>query len=106
MMWKYANDKTNIDGIIRANIVEAMKSFPIEYHGLHMLPKQGLDLVQKDGDEEEVEEIIHGNHWISLLKQAKISDTKEMFEAYEALVAKFVQEELTNLPRGVYHLSQ
>ena len=29
-----------------------------------------------------------------------------MFEAYVALVAKLVQEELNNLPRGVYHLSQ
>ena len=38
--------------------------------------------------------------------QAKLSDTKEMFEAYEALVSKLVQEELNNLPRGVYHLSQ
>ena len=35
-----------------------------------------------------------------------MSDTKEMFEAYVALVAKLVQEELNNLPRGVYHLSQ
>ena len=29
-----------------------------------------------------------------------------MFEAYEALASKLVQEELNNLPRGVYHLSQ
>ena len=35
-----------------------------------------------------------------------MSDTSEMFEAYVALVAKLVQEELSNLPRGVYHLSQ
>ena len=35
-----------------------------------------------------------------------MSDTSEMFEAYVALVATLVQEELNNLPRGVYHLSQ
>ena len=43
MMWKYANDKDNIDGVTRSNIVHAMKNFPLENHEVHMLLIQEFD---------------------------------------------------------------
>ena len=59
MMWKYANDKDNIDGVTRSNIVHAMKNFPLENHEVHMLPTQ--ELAKKDDCEEE--EICDWDDW-------------------------------------------
>ena len=43
---------------------------------------------------------------MNLLSHAKRNDTAEIFKAYEILITHLAQEELNNLPRGIYHLSQ
>ena len=47
-----------------------------------------------------------GSCWINLLSHAKRNETAEIFKAYETLITHLTQEELNNLPRGIYHLSQ
>ena len=50
--------------------------------------------------------LILGSCWIKLLSHAKKNDSNEVFKAYETLLIHLANEELMNLPRGIYHLSQ
>ena len=103
MLWKSAYDKTLHD-LTRSAIVQAMVHFKLELHELPMLPQFAQDLVARSEDVENTS--IPGQCWISILKNAKDLEAKEISDAFEKLVAKFSQDELTNFPRGIYNLSQ
>jgi hypothetical protein len=87
---------------IRASVIEALEAFAIEHHQLEMLPKAAIEGL----DPEQPLEGIPGSCWISLITNSKKEDPDEVFNAYEGLLRNFVKEELIQLPRSVYHLSQ
>ena len=93
MMWKYAYDD-NLPMQIRHSIFRAMGQFPLNQHQLQMLP----DFACSPDDQPQPEEGVPGQCWIRMLER----DTKNL----EILLVSLLKEEVVNLPRGAYHLSQ
>ena len=96
MMWKNAYDD-NLSTQIRNGILRAMSHFDLNHHQLQMLP----DFVCRPEDDEAAG--ISGHCWIQILEHDSSSSINA---ALETLVTSLVNQEVMNLPRGVYHLSQ
>ena len=107
LMWKNLNDPS-FDQAVKPIIIENMSKFSIQHFEYNMLPSYCESNVEVDEseDNEEVAKLVSGQCWIQILANACKNESTEIFKAYECLLLDLAKEDLTNLPRGVYHLSQ
>ena len=105
LMWKNLNDPS-CDQAVKPIIIENMSSFSFQHFEQNMLPSYCESNVEGEEADEEVAKLVSGQCWIQILANASKTESVEIFKTYEGLLLTLAKDELKNLPRGVYHLSQ
>uniref|UniRef100_A0A8B9CMG3 Focadhesin n=1 Tax=Anser brachyrhynchus TaxID=132585 RepID=A0A8B9CMG3_9AVES len=103
-LWKNTQNK---DAIVAVSAYKALSSFGSEEHTILHLPEQArgeIDpLEETDMNEEEEEKeldlFVPGSSYIKLLFLTPAS----VLGAFEEFATSLVKQEMTNMPRGVYH---
>ncbi|KAF1573357.1 UNVERIFIED_CONTAM: Focadhesin, partial [Eudyptes pachyrhynchus] len=102
------NNTQNKDAVVAISAYKSLSSFGSEEHTILHLPEQArpeVDLLEEAGmneDEEEEKEMdlfVPGSSYIKLLSLTPAS----VLGAFEEFAASLVKQEMTNMPRGVYH---
>ncbi|KAM9214248.1 focadhesin [Leptosomus discolor] len=102
------NNTQNKDTVVAISAYKSLSSFGSEEHTILHLPEQAqpevdsLDEADINNDEEEEKEadlLVPGSSYIKLLCLTPAS----VLGAFEEFAASLVKQEMTNMPRGVYH---
>ncbi|XP_014808099.1 PREDICTED: focadhesin [Calidris pugnax] len=102
------NNTQNKDAVVAISAYKSLSSFGSEEHTVLHLPEQArpeVDPLEEAGmneDEEEEKEVdlfVPGSSYIKLLSLTPPS----VSGAFEEFAASLVKQEMTNMPRGVYH---
>ncbi|XP_074993975.1 focadhesin isoform X6 [Calonectris borealis] len=102
------NNTQNKDAVVAISAYKSLSSFGSEEHTILHLPEQArpevdsLEEVDMNEDEEEEKEadlFVPGSSYIKLLSLTPAS----VLGAFEEFAASLVKQEMTNMPRGVYH---
>uniref|UniRef100_A0A8B9CJ79 Focadhesin n=1 Tax=Anser brachyrhynchus TaxID=132585 RepID=A0A8B9CJ79_9AVES len=98
-LWKNTQNK---DAIVAVSAYKALSSFGSEEHTILHLPEQVAMLYTDMNEEEEEKELdlfVPGSSYIKLLFLTPAS----VLGAFEEFATSLVKQEMTNMPRGVYH---
>ncbi|NWR77314.1 FOCAD protein, partial [Centropus unirufus] len=101
------NNTQNEDALVAISAYKSLSSFGSEEHTILHLPEQARPEVgppeeaemNEDEEEEEVDHFVPGSSYIKLLSLTPAS----VLGAFEEFTASLVKQEMTNMPRGVYH---
>ncbi|KAM6109695.1 focadhesin isoform 2-T2 [Phoenicopterus ruber ruber] len=102
------NNTQNKDAVVAISAYKSLSSFGSEEHTILHLPEQArpevdpLEETDMNEDEEEEKEanlLVPGSSYIKLLSLTPAS----VLGAFEEFAASLVKQEMTNMPRGVYH---
>ncbi|XP_026722045.1 focadhesin [Athene cunicularia] len=103
------NNTQNKDAVVAISAYKSLSSFDSEEHKILHLPEQAQPEVgsQEEGDMSEDEEeeetaadlFVPGSSYIKLLSLTPVS----VLEGFEEFATSLVKQEMTNMPRGVYH---
>ncbi|KAM6303677.1 focadhesin isoform 4-T4 [Podargus strigoides] len=102
------NNTQNKDAVVAISAYKSLSSFGSEEHTILHLPEQAqpaidsLEEADTDDDEEEEEAkdlFVPGSSYIKLLSLTPAS----VLGAFEEFAESLVRQEMTNMPRGVYH---
>ncbi|NXJ99967.1 FOCAD protein, partial [Corythaixoides concolor] len=101
------NNTQNKDAVVAISAYKSLSSFGSEEHTILHLPEQARPEVDsleeahmnEDEEEKEVDLFVPGSSYIKLLSLTPAS----VLGAFEEFAASLVKQEMTNMPRGVYH---
>ncbi|XP_074788396.1 focadhesin isoform X2 [Athene noctua] len=103
------NNTQNKDAVVAISAYKSLSSFDSEEHTILHLPEQAQPEVdsqeEADTSEDEGEEktaadlFVPGSSYIKLLSLTPVS----VLGAFEEFATSLVKQEMTNMPRGVYH---
>uniref|UniRef100_A0A669QQP2 Focadhesin n=1 Tax=Phasianus colchicus TaxID=9054 RepID=A0A669QQP2_PHACC len=94
-LWKNTQNK---DAIVAVSAYKSLSSFGFDEHTILHLPEQVTDM-NEDEEEREVDLFVPGSSYIKLLSLTPDS----VLGAFEEFATSLVKQEMTNMPRGVYH---
>nr|XP_009675312.1 PREDICTED: focadhesin [Struthio camelus australis] len=101
------NNTQNKDAVVAVSAYKSLSSFGSEEHTILHLPEQArpevdpleeMDMNEEE-EEKEVDLSVPGSSYIKLLSLTPAS----VLGAFEEFAASLVKQEMTNMPRGVYH---
>ncbi|KAM8793170.1 focadhesin [Eudromia elegans] len=99
------NNTQNKDAVVAVSAYKSLSSFGSEEHTILHLPEQArpevdaLEETDTNEEEKEVDLSVPGSSYIKLLSMTPVS----VLGAFEEFAASLVKQEMTNMPRGVYH---
>ncbi|NXC74496.1 FOCAD protein, partial [Anhinga anhinga] len=102
------NNTQNKDPVVAISAYKSLSSFGSEEHRILHLPEQArpevdsveeADMNEDEEEEKEVDLFVPGSSYIKLLCLTPAS----VLGAFEEFAASLVKQEMTNMPRGVYH---
>ncbi|KAM7076918.1 focadhesin isoform 1-T2 [Ciconia maguari] len=102
------NNTQNKDAVVAISAYKSLSSFGSEEHTILHLPEQArpevvsleeADMNEDEEEEKEVDLVVPGSSYIKLLSLTPAS----VLGAFEEFAASLVKQEMTNMPRGVYH---
>ncbi|KAM9262979.1 focadhesin isoform 1-T2 [Morus bassanus] len=102
------NNTQNKDPVVAISAYKSLSSFGSEEHTILHLPEQArpevdpveeADMNEDEEEEKEVDLFVPGSSYIKLLSLTPAS----VLGAFEEFAASLVKQEMTNMPRGVYH---
>ncbi|NXG81666.1 FOCAD protein, partial [Stercorarius parasiticus] len=101
------NNTQNKDAVVAISAYKSLSSFGSEEHRILHLPEQARPEVDpleeadmnEDEEDKEVDLFVPGSSYIKLLSLTPPS----VLGAFEEFAASLVKQEMTNMPRGVYH---
>ncbi|KFV72105.1 Focadhesin, partial [Dryobates pubescens] len=98
------NNTQNKDAVVAISAYKSLASFGTEEHTILHLPEQArpdsLEGIGMSEEEEEVADLfVPGSSYMKLLSLTPTS----VLEAFEEFAASLVKQEMTNMPRSVYH---
>ncbi|KFQ33778.1 Focadhesin, partial [Merops nubicus] len=102
------NNTQNKDAVVAISAYKSLASFGSEEYMVLHLPEQARPKVvdsleeadmNEDEEEEEADLLIPGSSYIKLLSLTPTS----VLGAFEEFASSLVRQEMTNMPRGVYH---
>ncbi|NWY51564.1 FOCAD protein, partial [Chionis minor] len=101
------NNTQNKNAVVAISAYKSLASFGSEEHTVLHLPEKARPEVHsleeadmnEDEDEKEVDLFVPGSSYIKLLTLTPAS----VLGAFEEFAASLVKQEMTNMPRGVYH---
>ncbi|KAM6363716.1 focadhesin isoform 1-T2 [Pluvialis apricaria] len=102
------NNTQNKDAVVAISAYKSLSSFGSEEHTINHLPEQArpevdpleeADMNEDEEEEKEVDLFVPGSSYIKLLALTPAS----VLRAFEEFAASLVKQEMTNMPRGVYH---
>ncbi|XP_063176003.1 focadhesin [Chroicocephalus ridibundus] len=101
------NNTQNKDAVVAISAYKSLSSFSSEEHRILHLPEQARPEVDpleeadmnEDEEDKEVDLFVPGSSYIKLLSLTPPS----VLGAFEEFAASLVKQEMTNMPRGVYH---
>nr|XP_009940730.1 PREDICTED: focadhesin [Opisthocomus hoazin] len=102
------NNTQNKDAVVAISAYKSLSSFGSEEHTILHLPEQArpefdpleeADMNEDEEEEKEVDLFVPGSSYIKLLSLTPAS----VLGAFEEFTASLVKQEMTNMPRGVYH---
>uniref|UniRef100_A0A8C8BKC3 Focadhesin n=1 Tax=Otus sunia TaxID=257818 RepID=A0A8C8BKC3_9STRI len=97
-LWKNTQNK---DAVVAISAYKSLSSFDSEEHTILHLPEQEeADMSEDEEDEETAADLfVPGSSYIKLLSLTPVS----VLGAFEEFATSLVKQEVTNMPRGVYH---
>ncbi|XP_050768878.1 focadhesin [Gymnogyps californianus] len=102
------NNTQNKDAVVAISAYKSLSSFGSEEHTILHLPEQArpevdsleeADMNEDEEEEKEADLFVPGSSYIKLLSLTPAS----VLGAFEEFAASLVKQEMTNMPRGVYH---
>ncbi|NXG65496.1 FOCAD protein, partial [Hemiprocne comata] len=102
------NNTQNKDAVVAISAYKSLSSFGSEEHTILHLPEQArpefdsqeeADTNEDEEEEKEVDLVVPGSSYIKLLSLTPAA----VLGAFEEFAASLVKQEMTNMPRGVYH---
>uniref|UniRef100_A0A8C0FNP3 Focadhesin n=1 Tax=Bubo bubo TaxID=30461 RepID=A0A8C0FNP3_BUBBB len=97
-LWKNTQNK---DAVVAISAYKSLSSFDSEEHTILHLPEQEEADMSEDEEEETTaaDLFVPGSSYIKLLSLTPVS----VLGAFEEFATSLVKQEVTNMPRGVYH---
>ncbi|XP_069633577.1 focadhesin [Haliaeetus albicilla] len=104
-LWKNTQNK---DAVVAISAYKSLSSFGSEEHTILHLPEQArpevdsleeADMNEDEEEEKEADLFVPGSSYIKLLSLMPAS----VLGAFEEFATSLVKQEMTNMPRGVYH---
>ncbi|XP_074877861.1 focadhesin isoform X4 [Buteo buteo] len=104
-LWK---NTQNQDAVVAISAYKSLSSFGSEEHTILHLPEQArpevdsleeADMNEDEEEEKEADLFVPGSSYIKLLSLTPAS----VLGAFEEFATSLVKQEMTNMPRGVYH---
>ncbi|XP_052634403.1 focadhesin isoform X2 [Harpia harpyja] len=104
-LWKNTQNK---DAVVAISAYRSLSSFGSEEHTILHLPEQArpevdsleeADMNEDEEEEKEADLFVPGSSYIKVLSLTPAS----VLGAFEEFAASLVKQEMTNMPRGVYH---
>ncbi|KAK2524021.1 focadhesin [Columba livia] len=101
------NNTQNKDAVVAVSAYKSLSSFRPEEHKILHLPEQARPVVDpleetdmnEDEEEKEADNFVPGSSYIKLLSLTPTC----VLGAFEEFATSLVKQEMTNMPRGVYH---
>ncbi|XP_075595347.1 focadhesin isoform X2 [Balearica regulorum gibbericeps] len=102
------NNTQNKDAIVAISAYTSLSSFGSEEHTILHLPEQArpeidpleeADMKENEEEEKELDLVVPGSSYIKLLTLTPAS----VLGAFQEFAGSLVKQEMTNMPRGVYH---
>ncbi|XP_051498535.1 focadhesin [Apus apus] len=98
------NNTQNKDHVVAISAYKSLSSFGSEEHRILHLPEQARpefdsDMNEYEEEEKEVDHFVPGSSYIKLLSVTPAA----VLGAFEEFAASLVKQEMTNMPRSVYH---
>ncbi|KFM04188.1 Focadhesin [Aptenodytes forsteri] len=102
------NNTQNKDAVVAISAYKSLSSFGSEDHTILHLPEQArpevdsleeADMNEDEEEEKEMDLFVPGSSYIKLLSLTPAS----VLGAFEEFAVSLVKQEMTNMPRGVYH---
>ncbi|XP_054665366.1 focadhesin isoform X2 [Grus americana] len=102
------NNTQNKDTVVAISAYKSLSSFGFEEHTILHLPEQArpevdpleeADMKEDEEEEKELDLVVPGSSYIKLLTLTPAS----VLGAFQEFAGSLVKQEMTNMPRGVYH---